>query len=65
MEGIQPIKVYLAACSYTRLKLFAQRYGVSASALGSLILIKFMQEKPEDLQQLLLTIEPFELSEED
>ncbi len=63
MAGIQPIKVYLAASSNARFKALAQRYGVSASALGSLILIKFMQEKPEELQQLLVAIDPIELAE--
>jgi hypothetical protein len=63
MAGIPPIKVYLSESSSYRFKALAKKYGVSASALGSLILIKFMQEKPEDLQQLLVTLEPFELSE--
>ena len=61
----QPIKIYLSESSSARFKALADKYGITRSALGSLVLIKFLQEKPEELKQLLLTIEPFELSEED
>lgn len=61
----QPIKIYLSESSSARFKALADKYGITRSALGSLVLIKFLQEKPEELEQLLLTIEPFELSEED
>ena len=64
MAGCQPIKIYLSDSSNARFKALAQKYGITGSALGSLILIKFLQEKPEELQQLLVTIDPFELAEE-
>jgi len=63
MAGTQPIKIYLSDSSNARFKALAQKYGITASALGSLILIKFMQEKPEELQQLLVAIDPIELAE--
>lgn len=61
----QPIKIYLSESSSARFKALADKYGITRSALGSLVLVKFLQERPEELEQLLLTIEPFELSEED
>jgi len=59
----QPIKIYLSESSSARFKALADKYGITRSALGSLVLIKFLQEKPEEFKQLLLAIDPFELVE--
>lgn len=65
MSKASYIKVYLSASTLDRFKSLAEKYGFTSSALGSLVVIKFMQDKPEDLKQFVLEIDPAELSIQD